>query len=220
MKNFQKVSFLILPFSFLFSSAKSTVVDTTILHSRSEPGQLQTRIYVSPDKDDWHYDSLKSVTPTYQDEDAQYPYGSWVELKIYKSKYYAYYPCDLGNLRRFAISKDRFRVLGAETDDNRIITSKRLSTGKFSFEIEDPYESKKRTVIFHIIDSKRGLAIVENVGEKQPYKYTLVVNTKELRQYPLIVNECSMKDSEFRFMDPNYASLLKTNLAHPIRNKR
>lgn len=218
MKNIQKIALFILPFCFLFSSAKSTLIDTTILHSRSEAGRLQSKIYVSPDKDDWHYDSLKSFNSTYQDENAQFPFGSWVELKIYRNKYYAYYPCDLGNLRRFAISKNSFKVLRAETDDNRIVSSKRLSNWKFSFDIEDPYESKKRTVIFHIIDSKRGLAIVENVGEKQPYKYTLVVNTKELRQYPLIVNECSMKDSEFRFMSPNYASLMKTDSAHPLRN--
>lgn len=222
MKSCKKIVVLTWFFCMLFSLVRSAVTDTTILYSQKKAGQILTKIYISPIKNDWHYDSLKSfdLSATFEGNDGQYPYGSWIELKLYNNKYYAYYPCDLGDLRRFIISKNSFKVLRAETDDNRIVSSKQLSPRKFSFELEDPYESKRRTVVLHIIDSKRGLGIVENVGEKLPYKYTLVLDSKELRHFPLIVNDCNTKGPEFNFSPPNYNLLIKENSKLPLKSRQ
>lgn len=198
-------------FSLITVAASAACSDTIFLSPKKNDRTAASKIFISPGNHGWRYDSLKSIgSPASSVRTTSvYPYGTWIEIKQYQNRYYVYYPCDFGNIYCLNISKEQLRIFRSEEDDYRITSTKKASETKYVFQTENPNDHNKETMVLHILDKKKGLAIVEHVGAAQPYRYTMVVNADNLTQYPMIIHECAAKASEFQFSEINFHRLIK-----------
>jgi hypothetical protein len=177
-------------FTLLTVAASATCSDTIFLSPKKNVRTAASKIFINPGNHGWRYDSLKSLgyPSSSVKSKSVYPYGTWIEIKQYQNRYYAYYPCDLGNIYRLNISKDLLRIFRSEEEGYRITYTKKRSDTKYIFETNNPNDHKKETLVLHILDKKKGLAVVEHVGATQSYRYRMVANADNLTQYPMIVN--------------------------------
>ena len=69
----------------------------------------------------------------------------------------------------------------------------------------------KRKVIIHFIDKEKGIAVFESEINGE-VSYKLMLDVTKINQYPMIVNDCKSKQSEFRdFEEPDFKKLLNQN---------
>jgi hypothetical protein len=59
------------------------------------------------------------------------------------------------------------------------------------------------------VNRKQGIAVIENLGSRDEWRYQLMVDAAKVKQFPIIINECTAKSFEFEFKTPDYAALLK-----------
>jgi hypothetical protein len=184
--------------------------DTVILRKKtSQNGKLNNIVYIEPNKKAWQYDSLQSFfSESPNSSSLLFPYGGWIELVLYNSKYHLYYPCDLSNLYKLYISSDKTKGYGAEFEESQITSIHTLRKNAFSITANDQ-QLRNKTFHIYLIDKTKGIAIKENLGVKGETRYQLLLAASKTKYYPLIVNYCDSKASEFKFQKIDFESLLR-----------
>jgi len=134
----------------------------------------------------------------------------WVTLKQYKGKYYAYHPCDFYNHFRASINDTTYiEWTGEGPVGNKILNQKKIDDQTYEFKLTG-INSKNRTIIIHIIDDDKGIAVFEESSKGAAKDYYLMIMADKVRTVPLIVNNCEhQKQNEVNFDTPKYAKLLK-----------
>ena len=62
----------------------------------------------------------------------------------------------------------------------------------------------------HSIKNKRGLSVFEFIGSNNQSSYLLMVNTKNAKLFPVIVNHSpEQKQPEFQFEQPDFERLVR-----------
>jgi len=131
----------------------------------------------------------------------------WLELFVYKGKYYTYYPCEFcGDVDNFEIENSVYFIYRCELLDIYKINS--FSKEKNIYTLKSSNKYINSTLKIYIINEKKGVAVFErNVSGEISYK--LMLDVTKINQYPMIVNDCKSKQSEFRdFEEPNFNKLL------------
>ena len=133
----------------------------------------------------------------------------WVILKDYKGTLYNYYPSDF--MSHFQIKLTDSTVIlytGEGPLANKIDSFEKISDNKYKFRVSGIYTGFS-TLIFHIIDYKKGIAVVENQVEPNSSNYCIMIDSNKINSLPIIVNYCeTRKWREFNFEEPNYKQLI------------
>lgn len=135
---------------------------------------------------------------------------NWVPLFQYKGKYYTYHASDWCCIFRFRITDTTTIDHGVEGPEPSWI-KRILDHGKGKFTIERSSLYGGDTVTIHIIDPKRGIAILN--FSSSPYTgghQILMVDANRAYVFPTIVNYCvtnRMEELEFDSID--FSKLLK-----------
>jgi hypothetical protein len=137
----------------------------------------------------------------------------WIELKMYKGKYYAYKPADFYTHYKAGITDTRFiDYTGEGPVANKIVSYKKIDAKTFEFQLTGQLRQNRKLLI-HIIDGKNGIAVFEEVSDNKPVKYFyLMISADKVRNVPIIVNYCETeKQLEYRFDEPNFEELIRKN---------
>ncbi|RYY06433.1 MAG: hypothetical protein EOP43_06380 [Sphingobacteriaceae bacterium] len=146
---------------------------------------------------------LSKVTPVI-------PWKKWVILKQYKGKVYAYYPSDFYNHFKQSVNDTTFiDWTGEGPIANKIISQKKIDPKTYQFKLTGFYY-KDRKLTIHIIDTKKRLAVFEDVTGEKEKRYYLMIESGKLNAVPLIVNNSETeKQLELQFDQPEFNKLLK-----------
>lgn len=157
-------------------------------------------------------DFLKENKLTLTKKTPVIPQTKWVTLKQYKGTFYAYHPCDFYSHYRISINDTTFIDWSGEGPEaNKIAAQKKIDDKTYEFQLTGIVK-KDRKLTIHIIDSKKGIAVFEEMNDKadKSYYYLMVASDK-IKTVPLIVNNCeTVKQLELDFDEPNFRELLKS----------
>lgn len=170
-------------------------------------------IYLEPNKNSINYESLSNFSHMELKNETFEILGlqpKWIPLYSYKSNYYLYLPCDLGTGSRISISNNRISFEGFEIYSFAIDSKiKKIDDTYYKFTYKD-FENKSVCIEIHIIDSQKGVALFKFILENRTVSYRLMVNSENLKAFPLIVNNCiSNRTKEVRFDEINFDKMLK-----------
>ncbi len=134
----------------------------------------------------------------------------WIALKYFNKNFYTYYPSDFYSHFKVSITDTAFIDFGGEGPTaNKIIDYKKINGQTFSFSLTG-LERPKRKLTIHIIDKLKGIAIFEELPEKNRSQYLLMIDVTKIRQLPIVVNYCkTQKQEEFEFDEFEYKKILK-----------
>lgn len=135
---------------------------------------------------------------------------NWVPLFQYQGKYYTYHASDWCCIFRFRITDTTTMDHGVEGPEPSWIKQiKDHGKGKFTIERSSLYGGD--TVTIHIIDQKRGIAILSFSSSRYGGSFQiLMVDANRAHLFPTIVNYCvtdRMEEVEFDRID--FSKLLK-----------
>lgn len=205
------------------------IIKDTIFRFRDTPaGELQI-IYIDNNKDSKAYDKICDfIFQDFDNESYKYsidyfkenklrltkvkpvvPITKWVILKQYKGQFYAYQPCDLLFHYRQSVNDTSFiDWTGEGPVANKIISQKKIDDNTFQLKLTGLY-NKNRILIIHIIDTKRGIAVFEQIINKTEKKYYLMIAADKIKTVPIIVNDCmTQKQPELEFDKTDFKKLL------------
>ncbi len=131
----------------------------------------------------------------------------WIKLEYYKGNFYAYYPSDFISHYQAAITDTSFiDYTGEGPIAGKINSFKKIDNETFSINTTS-MDQIDRSLIIHIIDSKKGIAVFENANTDG--YYWLMIDADHIRDVPVIVNYCeTQKCVEFKFEEPDYKKLI------------
>lgn len=137
------------------------------------------------------------------------PWRKWVTLKQYKDSFYVYYPCDFLYHFRQSINDTTFiDWTGEGPVANKITEQKKKDINTYEFKMTGIY-NEDRTLIIHIIDLKKGIAVFEETTDGENINYYLMIDANKIRNVPVIVNSCpTQKKIELEFEEPDFNLLL------------
>ncbi|MCO5261085.1 MAG: hypothetical protein M9916_13180 [Crocinitomicaceae bacterium] len=169
--------------------------------------------FLTFDNESYKYsiDFLKEYKLTLTKETPIIPQTKWVTLKQYKGAFYVYKPSDFLFHYRISINDTTFiDWMDEGPEANKIITQKKIDKNTFEFQLTG-VTKKDRKLTIHIIDSKKGIAVFEEVNDNEyEHYYYLMIASEKIRTAPLIVNNSIFqKQFELEFDKPNYSELLK-----------
>lgn len=134
--------------------------------------------------------------------------AKWIELNLYKSKYYLYCPCDFCNNNLVSINNLKIIKKGCEK-----ITYSVYSTKKFKKKIVYLFttlQRKKGILEICFVNKKKGVAIFKQTINNKLVDIKLMLLTSKLLEYPVIVNDCKYnKLKEFEFDKIDFSNLKK-----------
>lgn len=183
--------------------------DTTFLKKYAGEGG----IYIHPFKDAWQYDSLATYNFTNDQNKlkaSQFPYGKWISLYQYKGKYYAYYPCDMGNSTRYFIAPGKFMEAMMDVTEFNVLSLSIKERTEASVKLKLPADNSIVDYTIKLIDKKRGIAVLYNPYSKKSENYRLLVRAEMVKKFPLIVNDCDSKAPEWKFDQIDLKELLQS----------
>jgi hypothetical protein len=223
--------FLILAFitAYFYSSGQARKADTTFLLKETSNGICHA-IFVDENKTSKFYKQISDFTFYNYDKDnfnsslkylkekhislsrkviTQVP-KKWIPLYQYKNKLYLYYPCDFYFHFIYNITDTAFiDYTGEGPVANKIIDFKIINDTTFQFQLT-AVTNPTRSLIIHVIDRNRGVAVFEEKTQENGKHFYLMVSADKIKSFPVIVNYCpSQKQDEFQFDKPNYYKLLK-----------
>ncbi|MDP4935709.1 MAG: hypothetical protein NWR30_13420 [Salibacteraceae bacterium] len=135
---------------------------------------------------------------------------NWVKLVQYEGAFYAYHPCDFNAHFKASINDSTYiDWTGEGPIANKILEQTKIDNQTYQFQTAGIYENN-RTLVIHIIDSKRGIAIFEESSSEKEKHYYPMIAADLIKSVPLIVNNCeTRKQAELRFEEPNYQEQLE-----------
>ncbi|MCF8407947.1 MAG: hypothetical protein K9G36_03145 [Crocinitomicaceae bacterium] len=137
------------------------------------------------------------------------PETHWIPLVQYNKKLFAYYPCDFYSFYKVSINDSTFiEWTGEGPIANQIMNQKKGKKNTFEFDLCSMYGPIK-TVIIHIINPKKGIAVFETVSSNKERYYSLMIAASKINRVPLIVNQCDFqKQRELNFEEPDFNKIL------------
>ncbi|MES2111518.1 MAG: hypothetical protein V4577_22360 [Bacteroidota bacterium] len=135
----------------------------------------------------------------------------WVELNLYKGKYYLYFPSDFGNAIRKMVTDSTIVDWGMEGPIPSAISTV-VSPGINNWTIGSRAYYNKSVVYttIDIIDPKNKTAVWTQTGYDGKKYYQLFVPKENARNFDMIVSYCrDHKTGEFNFDKIDYPALLK-----------
>lgn len=135
---------------------------------------------------------------------------NWVPLFQYKGEYYTYHASDWCCIFRFRITDTTTMDHAVEGPEPSWIKSiKDHGKGKFTIQRNGGYRGD--TVTIHIIDAKKGMAIINFSSSKYARgSQVLMVDADKVHLFPTIVNYCVTDRMEEVEFDPvDFSKLLK-----------
>ena len=162
------------------------------------------------DKQTYRYslENIKKQKITLNKFDSKNLPKKWIELFQYKGEFYTYYYCDFCGDYRLEFRKNMLLETTCEGPNIISVNLFRKENSKtFSFERTNELGGKS-SVIIHIIDNEKGIAVFESkINDEILYK--LMLDVSKINQYPMIVNDCKSKQREFNgFEEPDFKKLL------------
>ena len=135
----------------------------------------------------------------------------WCPLYLYEGNYYLYSPCDYYN--QYLLSFTNNAVIdytGEGPMPGRINLFRKEDGSTYVFSV-DSWFAPERTLILHIVDRDKGIAVMEETVPDAPPLYMLIVSADKARNYPIIVNDCRYDgNDEFEFEQPDFEELLES----------
>lgn len=135
----------------------------------------------------------------------------WVELFLFRGKYYTYYPCDFcGDVDNIEFENSMFFTYRCEYIElNKIEKSSQV---KDNFSLEISNSENKGILNIYMIDLEKGVAVFETKIENEN-TYKLMLDVSKLDKFPMIVNDCKSKKREIfnQFETPNFKKILYRN---------
>jgi hypothetical protein len=205
-----------------------SVKDTTFIVKNKVFGRIRS-IFIDNNKNSSFYRDISSFDATpfekadsfslnYLRKDRQIltktkiviPYKKWVALYQYKGKFYVYRPSDFLNHFMQSVNDSIFiDWTGEGPIANKIITHRKINRTTYEFKLTGIYDAN-RTILIHIIDFKKGIAIFEQTVNDSATSYYLMIAADKIRSVPVIVNHSSDKQAELEFDEIDFvASLAK-----------
>ena len=131
----------------------------------------------------------------------------WVELFLFRGKYYTYYPCDFcGDVDNIEFENSMFFTYRCEYLEIYKIEKSRQDKNNFSLEISN--SENKGLLNIYMIDLENGIAVFETKIENE-ITYKLMLDVSKIDEFSLIVNDCKSKQKEFNgFEEPDFKKLL------------
>ena len=139
------------------------------------------------------------------------PLTNWVTLKQYKGEFYAYKPSDfLFHFRQSVNDTTFIDWTGEGPEANKIIEQKKIGNKTYEFKLTG-IAHQVRTLIIHIIDLEKGIAVFEQTTDGTDKRYYLMIAAEKIKSVPIIVNYCpTQKQLELEFDKPDFKTLLTT----------
>ena len=133
----------------------------------------------------------------------------WIPLVQYDKKLFAYYPCDFYSFNKVSINDSTFiEWTGEGPIANQIMNQKKGKNNTFEFDLCSMYDPIK-TVIIHIINPKKGIAVFETISSNNEHYFSLMIAASKINRVPLIVNQCDFqKQRELDFEEPDFNKIL------------
>lgn len=191
-------------------SFSKNITDTTILFNEKTSNGFEKKIYIDESKNSKFYnlisvfDFFKNPINTSKAISTGSVQGNWLSLHVFQNKLYAYYPCDEGNNYRIQINNDSLIEYLTEVNFFKIIKRKKE---KKNLTILQLLDSRGIQFLLNIHELPSGVYLFEKTNGIAASYYSLMIPSKKLREYPIIVNICPEKSDEFKFDVPNYKLL-------------
>jgi hypothetical protein len=221
------LSFLFILVSGLTSSAQTMIIpDTTFIIHETKDGNYHA-IFIDTTKSSLYYDYIntfkfdESDSASYQASlDCMGPLSfikydvfnlprQWNLLYVYKGENYLYSPSDYINNYRVLISDSTYTdYYGGGPFARKINSLTKLDNKTFQFELTSCNDIRK-TIIIHIIDPQKGIAVFEDPSADADNKFALMVSAGKAKKFPVIVNYSTVRFPEFKFDKPDFDKLLK-----------
>jgi hypothetical protein len=134
----------------------------------------------------------------------------WVQLHLYKGKYYAYSPSNRSQVK-ISLNDSTLITMGMERRVDLINDVQQTEKNVYQISTTD-YKGQSGSFRIHIIDAYRDIAVFENLFEKG--SHLLMVTAERADRFPLITNYSpNHMEPEFVFDVPDFKGLM-----NPERN--
>ena len=130
---------------------------------------------------------------------------NWIQLHMYKGKFYLYSPSN-GSPLRIALNDSTMIVSAMERTVS--VMNHLEQTGKNAYRVNvTKYNGQSRSFQIHLIHPARGIAVFEDTFEKG--SYLLMVTAERAHRLPLVINYTPHHmEPEFVFDTPDFKKLL------------
>jgi len=130
---------------------------------------------------------------------------NWIQLHMYKGKFYLYSPSN-GSPLRIALNDSTMIVSAMERTVS--LMNHVEQTGKNAYRVNvTKYNGQSRSFQIHLIHPSRGIAVFEDTFEKG--SYLLMVTAERAHRLPLVINYTPHHmEPEFVFDTPDFKKLL------------
>jgi len=205
--------------------------DTTFLFKKMVGGELHT-VFIDNHADSKYYDPISYFGFRSFDE-RSYQYSTayfkkhnltltkvkpviastqWVALEQYKGDFYVYHPCDFNAHSRKSVNDSTFiDWTGEGPVANKILEQRKIDNKTYLFKLTGIVHPE-RTLVIHLIDPQKGIAVFEESTAGEEKGYYLMIAADKIKSVPIIVNYCDrQKQVEWQFGEPDFKALLKTN---------
>lgn len=188
---------------------------------------LNTAIYVEPDKNSIHYKNIAQpiFPPIYYPEGGPYDLAAWrkyrqekqmpplskvdlldlptdwIPLHSYQNHYYVFRPCEVDIPFRRCLTDSTLAYYSMEFYFHAIRKFEKKSKSLYYIELEswrEESQSEPTPIYIHIIDSKKKVAIWETRKENKS-KYELMIPIESAKDFDMIVCNCPIH----KFFDEN-----------------
>jgi hypothetical protein len=135
--------------------------------------------------------------------------AKWIPLYSYEGDFYVYYPCDFSTNQQIHLTnktlffKDfelyRYQIDSFEKENDRFIIN------------YNGFENEKTKIEITIVDQKRKIAVFKYIRNNSDIDYELMIASKNVSLFPIIVNECRYsKAKEFLFDVIDFETMIKS----------
>jgi len=131
----------------------------------------------------------------------------WCPLLVYQSEPFIYYPANPENNYRMAFNDTTCIEYRADkVTVSQLLSVKKTKDHTYSI-VRLGADKKSTTIIVHVVDSKNGMAIFENLIPG--VKYTLMAPAQNIHQFEIIVNYSkNHKAPEYPFAVPDLRNII------------
>ncbi len=193
MKKRLLVVFLLLNSIFFFSQKNN---DTIFLEKNKNQ-----KIYLEKNRNSKYYKDILNFSDFKKLKSSKIEsiglISEWSRVYKYDNTYVSYAPCDWCNQLQLKISDNYIQFNACEKTTYKIISIKKISFGVYKI-VYLIYPKEQKFLYIKYLNNS-GVAKVMFENEKNKNEVYLMLNIKKIKEYDIIVNECSEKTKEFEF---------------------
>jgi len=188
-----------------FSLSKDYEEKEYYIYSTDSTGEgellnIENRFYVYDENFD-----LKEVSVTLKKKNIPQNLSTkWVPLYLYNNKYYLYAPCEW-TIPKYNITDTLLMYYGWMDGLYGFSYDTIIQKSNNHYSIQNIKGFHNTEINIYIIDKAKGIAVFEFDN----YKPSLYVDAEKIRNFPIIVCECTEKYEEYKFPDIDIKKLIK-----------